>query len=220
MALAVAPVKLPAALVGAPNGRLNPSLLTKVKLPGIADGDLYSTAARAWNCLAMVAAAETGQALTASGNPYRTYQQQVTLFTARYEPVSWATYLITSSSKRKTWPEAKALGYSSNYWKIKPGVAMAAVPGTSNHGLALAIDTALLVDGKIVPITSNGLFYAWLQAPGLVKGPWALGTGSNAESFGFSWEAQSEPWHIRLVTGDVPSQRVRDIEAFLGTTPT
>jgi len=35
----------------------------------------------------------------------------------------------------------------------------------------------------------------------------------NIEKFGFSWEVQSEPWHIRYCAGDNIPQAVLDFEA-------
>ena len=64
-------------------------------------------------------------------------------------------------------------------WYLKKGNAPMAVPGTSNHNLGLAVDVSE-ASGKRLE--------------------WAL---LNAAKFGFSWEIQSEPWHIRYVSGDV-----------------
>ena len=63
-------------------------------------------------------------------------------------------------------------------WWLKPGFAGSAVPGTSNHGWGLAIDIA----------NTSGSRLDWLLA--------------NAGKYGFSWETQSEAWHIRYVLGD------------------
>lgn len=63
-------------------------------------------------------------------------------------------------------------------WYQKPGTATAAVPGTSNHGWGLAVDVA----------SASGARLEWLLA--------------NADDFGWSWEVQSEPWHIRYWAGD------------------
>ena len=64
------------------------------------------------------------------------------------------------------------------YWLL-PGVASAACPGTSNHGWGLAVDIyAVGAEGRL---------------------EWLL---DNAARFGWSWELQSEPWHIRYVLGD------------------
>lgn len=63
-------------------------------------------------------------------------------------------------------------------WWLKPKMAGVAVPGTSNHGWGLAVDVAGVNEQRL----------KWLLA--------------NAARFGFSWEAQSEPWHVRYVAGD------------------
>ena len=70
--------------------------------------------------------------------------------------------------------------YQGKDWWLKPRKAGVAVPGTSFHGWGLAIDVAHVNDRKL----------KWLLA--------------NAARFGFSWEAQSEPWHLRFVAGDKP----------------
>ena len=64
------------------------------------------------------------------------------------------------------------------YW-LRPGMSAAACPGTSNHGWGLAVD--------IWNVGKNGRL------------EWLL---ENALRFGFSWELQSEPWHLRYVLGD------------------
>jgi LAS superfamily LD-carboxypeptidase LdcB len=53
-----------------------------------------------------------------------------------------------------------------------------ATPGSSNHNLGIAIDVA----------NANGKVLEWMK--------------HNIEAYGFSWELQEEPWHIRLVCGD------------------
>jgi LAS superfamily LD-carboxypeptidase LdcB len=68
-----------------------------------------------------------------------------------------------------------------------------AVPGTSNHNLGIAIDIA----------HASGARLAWLL--------------KNAQDFGFSWEVQSEPWHLRYVAGDNVPLRVKE---WLANKPT
>ena len=172
-------------------------------------GNLHPVAAQAWNTLALVAKSETGQNMTATSlaDTYRSYTQQETVFRQRY---TTSYNPITTTTEYKIWNGQK--------WYKKRGVAQVATPGTSNHGLGLAIDAALWVqkpDGswKIEGVTTNGLFFAWLSYPNLAPEAYRIGTGSNAESFGFSWEVQSEPWHLRFVEG-APTQRIKDIEAF------
>ena len=67
--------------------------------------------------------------------------------------------------------------FQGRLWWLKPGFAGAAVPGTSNHGWGLAIDLK----------NCNQKTLEWLYV--------------NADKHGFSWEDQSEPWHIRYYKG-------------------
>ena len=69
--------------------------------------------------------------------------------------------------------------WEGRLWYLKPGLAPVAAPGTSNHGWGLAVD--------IWNVSQNGRL-EWLLV--------------NAARFGFSWELQSEPWHLRYVLGD------------------
>ena len=81
--------------------------------------------------------------------------------------------------------------FEGKTWYLKKGMAMLAPPGKSNHNLGLAIDIASASEPKRLN---------WLVA--------------NVKDFGFSWEVvPSEPWHIRLVTGDKPTPAVM---AFMG----
>lgn len=172
--LPVVDVVLPTGLNPAMNGYLPAAFITSV----YGGGGLHRTAARAWNAL-VAAAKRDGITLTYTpGGTYRTYDAQVTLFRSRYT-LLWLPFRPT-----KRW-DSDGDG-DTEIWYQLPNTAMAAVPGTSNHGLGLAIDTALNGYGSAAqPIT-----------PAL---DWML---DHAPLYGFSWEAQSEPWHIRYVTGD------------------
>ncbi len=189
MSLPIAPVTMPLDLSDQPNGRLSASLLVSVGPKGF----LHHTAARCWNAFA-AAALEVGLPLTYTyGGTYRSYAEQYNLFMERY------TTTRLEGRPTKT--------FQGKTWWLKPGYATAAVPGTSNHGWGLAVDTAWdkdLSDGigpdDATAITSHP---QW---------PWFL---ANAPRFGFSWELQSEPWHLRMVTGDAIPQAVLDFEAPL-----
>jgi LAS superfamily LD-carboxypeptidase LdcB len=76
--------------------------------------------------------------------------------------------------------------YQGKLWYLKKGMAPMAVPGTSNHNWGIAIDIA----------NASGKRLDWLLA--------------NADKFGFSWELQSEPWHLRYVCGDAVPEAVKD----------
>ena len=81
--------------------------------------------------------------------------------------------------------------FEGKTWYLKKGMAMLATPGKSNHNLGLAVDISSASEPKRLN---------WLIA--------------NVKAFGFSWEVvPSEPWHLRLVTGDNPTPAVT---AFTG----
>ena len=199
MALPVTAVVMPADLINASNGNLATPPLTAVDFPGRGQGRLHVNAWRAFRAMANACLVATGMVLTVTSvaDAYRSYKNQLTAFLARYEPVSATTYYLTSKSKRKHWPNAKNLGYSSNYWRLKPGYAMVAVPGTSNHGWGLALDIAIVLNGGVAGVY-NSACWQWLLA--------------NAAKYGFSWEAQSEPWHVRYTAGDNIPQAILDFE--------
>ena len=76
--------------------------------------------------------------------------------------------------------------FEGKTWYLKKGMAMMATPGKSNHNLGLAVDVSSAGEAKRL---------TWLI--------------ENVKDFGFSWEVfPSEPWHLRLVTGDNPTPAV------------
>lgn len=164
--LPVQSVSYPAVLTGKANGQLPLSIL--VKASGLSGGPvvtLVTPTMRAWN--AMVNDALTHGIIlqaTSTMDSYRPLAVQTSIFHERYTPTfhsGWATRKCGSIT----------------YYQ-KPGTASAACPGTSNHGLGIAVDVANASGGRLT----------WLLA--------------NAQKYGFSWEIQSEPWHIRYVAGD------------------
>lgn len=187
MTFLVAPVVMPGDLVGASNGQLPDRLLTAV--PG--GGKLHHLAARAWRALTDAAWREADLPLTYTyGGTYRSYQAQETLFRSRYATDG-------TGGGCKTWNGVR-------WCKKVPTLATAAVPGTSNHGWGLAVDCAWdddLSDG-VGPDDATGITshpgWSWLLA--------------NAERFGWSWELQSEPWHLRYTAGDMVPVAVLQFE--------
>lgn len=189
MALPIAPVIYPSSLSGLSNGQLPLDLLEPVH----ARGSLHKNAARGWRAL-VGEAGRVGLSLTFTyGGMYRTYQEQYNLFMQRYT----TTYIANRPTKK----------FQGKTWYLKPGMATAAVPGTSNHGWGLAIDTAFDTD----PVDGLGPDDAAYIASH-PKWPWFL---EAVPRMGFSWELQSEPWHIRWVVGDFVPQAVVDYEASL-----
>jgi LAS superfamily LD-carboxypeptidase LdcB len=181
-------------LTGKPlqNGRLGPCDLTPVYLPGSGTGSLHPYTKRAWDALCVMAVADLKVTLTATdlAAAYRSFAQQETLFRSRYQTVYNPLTCLTTY---KVWNGVK--------WYQRRGTAIAAVPGTSNHGFGIAVDTAVWLNGRIVSVASQSLVFNWLLR--------------EAASFGFSWELNSEPWHIRHMVGNDVTQRVKDVEAYL-----
>lgn len=167
--LPIVKVVPPVSLRGQSNGQLGIELLEEIA-PRF---NLHFQAARAWRALAARAALDKVPLLYTVGGMYRTYGSQVVLFTSRY------TTTVLPGRPTKRW--------QGQTWYQAPNTAMAAVPGTSNHGWGLAIDTAL----GTKPSSATGI------------GPQINWLGNWAPQFGFSWETlPSEPWHIRYVAGD------------------
>lgn len=180
MILPKMPVTLPACLNGQLNGKLPASLL--VDTPGLAGGPvvrLVAPAARSWRAMA-AAASQDGIVLKATSlfDSYRPYPVQFNVFVDRYWPDPEPGFI-----GERWW--AGHYDLAGNWvrghdWYQKPNTAVAAVPGTSNHGRGLAVDVAGA--GIAGPILT------WLLA--------------HAEDYGWSWETDSESWHIRYCTGD------------------
>jgi LAS superfamily LD-carboxypeptidase LdcB len=166
---------LPQDLKGCQNGKLPKSLLRRIA----PSGQMHHYAATSWAMLRELAAKE-GLDLVHVGD-YRPYAQQVALF----------------MSRMKRFPDAKknvqvTRIFNGEKWFLHVG-APVATPGTSNHGWGLAIDAALKTKAGVVTISTkpkgakrSGLEFLLAEAPAL----------------GWSWELQSEPWHIRYVAGD------------------
>jgi LAS superfamily LD-carboxypeptidase LdcB len=157
-------VVLPADLLNAKNGQLRPNLLRAIRPLGL----LHHLAADGYHAMRAAALADGIRPFkpTSRADTYRTYQEQVALFNSRY------TLTPLPGRPSKVWDGRR-------YWQ-KPNTAVAAVPGTSNHGLGLAVDIW----------SASGDRLDWLEA--------------NAITYGFSWEFTSgaEPWHLRYYRGD------------------
>jgi peptidoglycan hydrolase-like protein with peptidoglycan-binding domain len=162
----VSPAAIPSWVKNCGNGSI--PLDRMIKVAPLGSGYLVPEAAAAWRNLQNAAAAK-GFSLTMTG-AYRTLQGQTDLFKQRYTTTN-------TGRKSKVWN-------GKTYW-LKPGMAMAAVPGTSNHGWGCAVDTAL-----------NG----YGNAAQSVREPYLSWAVANARKYGWSWEVQSEPWHLRLVS--------------------
>lgn len=182
MALPVRIVTSPAVLAGQENGKLPTSIL--VQTPGLAGGPLVrlvSPAARAWQALTAAASA-AGHTLkaTSAADSYRAYEIQRRIFLERY------TLEFLPDRPWKLW-DSNNNGVKERWYQL-PNTAIAAVPGTSNHGWGLAVDTGEERDGDLGTESIDATTLNWLVA--------------NEQAFGYSHEVQSEPWHIRYWAGD------------------
>lgn len=150
-------------------------------------GYLAPAAARAW--AAMSAAAATDGVPLSSTGAYRPLAAQESLFRSRYTPATPNMYLPGRRKWRDQW------------WAKNPGVAAAAVPGTSNHGWAIAVDACLPgnvgLDRKAI---------GWLE--------------EHASVYGWAWELPSEVWHIRHLLGDDVTAAVVEFERGSEPAPT
>ena len=177
---------MPKDLAGIQNGKL-PNKLLKPIAPS---GKMYPAAAISWAILQELGAKE-GLDLVHVGD-YRPYEQQLSLFQSRMKP--FPDVKRTKQTVRT---------FNGEKWYLHSG-APVATPGTSNHGWGLAIDAALKLRGpkrKVVSITTkpkvasrSGLQFLLDEAP----------------SLGWSWELQSEPWHIRYVAGDATPPKISE----------
>lgn len=164
----VEPIVLPPEMKNQSNGKIAPILLHDI--PG--GGKLEAYTYWYWTVLQQECA-KAGVTLTYTGT-YRTYQQQEALFLSRY-----TTEHVSNNMKR----------WNGTAYYLRPHMAEAAIPGTSNHGMGIAIDMALNgYSNNAVSIDQHGL--------DVVKYIIA------AHDLGFSWEGDPqsdlfEPWHIR-----------------------
>ena len=182
MALPIRPLVRPSILDGHRNGQLPSDVLTEVAAPPGPPVVLLAPAAHTWRAMAAACEARTGEPLHVggAGRSYRDLDQQEATFLARYVP-----------------DPAGPIRWDRRRWRKRPGVAVAARPGTSNHGLGLAVDIKLDPRGKV---------RGWLE--------------SNAPAFGWSAEVPSEPWHWRHYVGDIIPPAVAAFYALTDPDPT
>ena len=178
MRLPIAKLVMPKDLKGCQNGKLPATLLRRIA----PSGRMHHHAAISWAILRELAAKE-GLDLVHVGD-YRPYEQQLALFESRMKPFP--------NAKK---PTQVVRTFNGEKWYLHNG-APVATPGTSNHGWGLAIDAAVKTKGKkggVVSITTK---------PRIAKRSGLQFLLAEAPSLGWSWELQSEPWHIRYVAGD------------------
>ncbi|HVL91851.1 MAG TPA: D-alanyl-D-alanine carboxypeptidase family protein [Acidimicrobiales bacterium] len=166
-------------------GRTNGGLPTDL-LRQVKDvGQLHHLAARAWTAMRIAAEAD-GVELNPRfpGNAYRPFEQQERIFRDRYRAED------TDEGRRLRVQRRPHKMFQGKRWYQRPNTAEAASPGSSNHGWGLAVD---------VDSVELGGRFPWLER--------------NALRFGFSWELQSERWHVRYVRAEEVPRAVLDVEA-------
>lgn len=179
------PITKPVVMPSALAGHDNGKLPDSILRESLTTGGraiLVTPADRAWRALA--AAAEDAGHVLVPYSSYRTFDLQRSIFLDRY------------SLTPKAGVDTKQWNGKTYY---KHTGATAAAPGTSNHGRGLALDLRVLVNGEQDRLDHESHpTVQWLIA--------------NEARFGFSHEIQSEPWHIRYVTGDHVPAHVLDFE--------
>lgn len=190
MTLPIVSVVLPGDLAGRQNGRLD-EVIVKVNNAGW----LHNKAIRGWNALVAGAALQGIPMTFTFGGMYRSYENQELTFRKSY--VDHYDPAICVLEDQRTWMGIR--------WYKRRGHSAKAVPGKSNHGWGLAIDMAYdsnpydgIYPDDATAITSHP-GWTWLR--------------STIPTYGFSWELQSEPWHIRWVVGDRIPAAVAAFEA-------
>jgi hypothetical protein len=148
MTLPVDNLTKPADLADTANGQLADPPLAGFALPERPSALLHHIAARAFRAFFAEVRSRFGVELSASSTVdcYRNYTVQRSTFLARY------TTTPLEGRPTKRWNGV-------TYWQ-RPGTAIAATPGTSNHGWGLAVDVAVAVPlngggHTIVGITSR-----------------------------------------------------------------
>lgn len=153
-----------------PNGQLDNRVLSVSTVRGL---KLNVVSVRKFNALQATAVLE-GIALSSTGD-YRSFAQQELALLARYD--------------RGYFPgRADYNLYQDVVWSLKPGMSMAATPGTSNHGKGRSRDFAEMVNGDTIPDSLTAQAKLWLAA--------------NAPGFGIFFEVKSEDWHGTDYAGD------------------
>lgn len=196
----IEPIVKPSDLAGATNGIIPADLLVDVGRRG---SKMHHLAARGWRCL-MWHFEQAGYRWDVASIDPRTYQRQCEMFDGRKYPGGrylpqemWATWEATGgkwgkrdngSIQQYAW-QAQDRTYTEQ-WRRMSQYAMAAIPGTSPHGWALAVDLATQLDDDepAEGITEDQVRF--LMADNL------------ALNCGFAWSTVQEPWHLQWYVGD------------------
>lgn len=193
-------VTVPTYLQDAQNGELSADIMRCPDLDRSSTAQVWKMFAPvSWAMTAMqIAAKQAGHILDTTGR-YRSLERQFSLFAERYK----------SGSENNDGCGSKVYNGVTYYLQRsdKGGcMAMAATPGTSNHGLGLADDLAE------DPDQFDGTGVVFLGDPALT---WLR---DNAVDFGFGLETHKERWHWHWIGGDAIPQRAADTLRNAGLT--
>lgn len=156
------------------NGKLTPAMLKKVKTGGV----MWTNAADAFNKMYDDALA-AGFKLRNVGD-FRPFEAQLAMFKDRYS---------LKDEGRKPTVTRK---YEGKTWYLKKGKAPSGTPGTSNHGLGLAIDLGYEVKGALTSM--GGKCFDWMCENAPKYGFYLQGNDPKSPEF--------EAWHWQYCLGD------------------
>jgi hypothetical protein len=109
---------------------------------------------------------------------YRPINRQERFFFSRY------TTDISRAARTTSGAPADIKWYRGETWYILPGQALAAAPGTSNHGWGFAVDVAVTDGAGYVRDVNNDELRI---------------LSDEVHKFGWIWEVTSEPWHLTYI---------------------
>jgi len=94
---------------------------------------------------------------------------------------SYTTQMVAWNQRMTTVPQAgkKPRAFQGKNWWLKDGFAPIAQPGSSHHNWGISVDVS----------EASGERLAFMEATAL--------------EYGFSWELDSEPWHVNVFNADV-----------------
>jgi len=181
---------LPKELKKVPNGKLPKNLLRKVSI----GGEMWHWAAACFDLMA-ADAKKNGIILRNIGD-YRPYERQLSMFKDRYDTVDRGRKpKVTRKFEGKT-------------WFLKPGKSPSGTPGTSNHGMGLAIDLGYRdAKGRTASLAGNRKVMQWMC--------------DNAPRYGFYMHTadpkspEFEAWHWQYAVGNELPQPMKDLLAYL-----
>lgn len=175
---------LPTELKSMKNGQIPDARLRKTKI----GGRLWHWASISFDMM-LDAAKKEGIELKNIGD-YRLYDAQLAMFRDRYDSKDHGRG-VTRTFEGKT-------------WYLKPGKSPSGTPGTSNHGMGLAIDLCMK-DGST--LGGNAKAMAWMCANAPKYGFYLQGSDPKSPEF--------EAWHWQYAVGDNLPQPVKDLFAYL-----